>query len=101
MDEFIDDPIVPQAIRNVLRSGVATYNAITNTLVKRLFDNSKNQFTEEQLRAKDNDELKQLVALTVSDKDDEDEPVMNFDALGVELTNNKEEPLVIPAVVGS
>ena len=104
VDEYINDGEIPQAMQRVMRSGVATYNAITKTLVKRILDNEKNQFTEEQLQAKDNDELKQLGALMTSSKTDEDEEdlTMNFEALGIEPTGNEEkEPLQMPAIVGT
>lgn len=99
VEDYINDKSMPAKIRNVFRSGIATYDAVKNQLVERLTKNDKNQFTKEELQEKDNDELKKLVSLMAPINNDEDELESDFEALGVELTGNKEEGMAIPSVV--
>lgn len=95
VDEYIDN--APSEIAHPLRSMMTTYNATKDALVKLLVDNEKCKFNEEQLRAKDVDELKNLVALTSDGEKKIDE--LDFSGQGLEPVANVEEPLVAPAVV--
>lgn len=100
VEDYINDKSMPAKIRNVFRSGIATYDAVKNQLIERLIKNDKNQFTKEELQEKDNDELKKLVSLMAPISSGEDGFKSDFEALGVELTRNKEEGMAMPAVVG-
>ncbi len=95
VEDYINDKSMPAKIRNVIQSGIATYDAVKNRLIERLTKNDKNQFAEEELQEKDNDELKKLVSLMTPGDVEEDD----FEALGVELTGNKEEGMTRPSVV--
>lgn len=97
VDEYINDKSVPEAIRNVLKSGVATYNAVQANFIKRIIDNERNKFTEEQLKLKDNAELQMIVNL-MSPLDDNEAP-NDFSALGVDNTQHTETPMIMQAVI--
>ena len=103
VEDYISDRSIPQEIRNVMRNGVATYNALKTALIKRLTDHPKNLFTPEQLQSKDNDELKQLVALATPEDDENEAHIFNsdFSALGLETNSRKEEPMLMQAVIAA
>jgi len=96
VDEYINDRTVPEAIRNVLKSGVATYNAMQAKLIACITANERNKFTPEQLKLKDNDELQMIAALMAP----LEEVTNDFSVLGVTNTQNAETPMLMQAVVG-
>ena len=98
VDEYIAD--APKEIAMPLRNMMAAYNATKDALVKLLVDNERCTFNEEQLNARDVDELKRLVKLASIEKEERPE-TLNFFGQGLEPTPvaNVETPLVMPAVV--
>ena len=94
----------PKEIREVLESGMRSHNAIKVSLIKRITANEKNQFTEDELKAKDNPELRKLVAILpgVEKVAGSGLEVNNFEGLEEveDITENTEEPMLMPAVVG-
>lgn len=99
--EFIDN--APPEIRPAMQNMMTSYELMKNALIKRLTDNEKCPFTEEQLKGKGVDELKQLVALAASSvPEGEEEVPLDFTGQGLEpAANVNEEPLVMPAVVSA
>ena len=94
----------PKEIREVLESGMRSHNAIKASLIKRITANEKNQFTDDELKVKDLPELRKLVAILpgVEKVAGSDLEVNNFEGLEdvEDITQNTEEPMLMPAVVG-
>lgn len=99
VEEYVAN--APKEIASPLRNMIASYDAIKASLVKRLTDNEKCQFTEAQLNEKEVDELKRLVALASSG--DEEDSLPDFSGQGIEPVGNVEkiEPLVAPPVMAA
>ena len=95
----------PKEIREVLESGMRSHNAIKASLIKRITANEKNQFTEDELKAKDLPELRKLVAILpgVEKAAGSGLEVNNFEGLEEveDITQNTEKPMLMPAVVGT
>jgi hypothetical protein len=91
----------PAELQGVLRNGLKSYNANKVSLIKIITANEKNQFTKEQLEAKDLGEL-QALAILASDTEEEQQEVntLNFRGQGpiVEATAEDEEPLPLPSI---
>ncbi len=93
---------LPKEVQAPLQNMMKSYDAIKTALVKRLTDNEKCQFSEEQLKTKEVDELRRLVALA-STGEPEVPDELDFSGQGIEPTGNVEnvEPLLMPAVMGA
>ena len=95
----------PKEIREVLESGMRSHNAIKVNLIKRITANEKNQFTEDELKAKDLSELRKLVAILpgIEKATDSGLEVNDFSGLDdvEDITENTEEPMLMPPVVGA
>lgn len=99
MAEFLAN--APKELQGPLNSMLATHKAIKAGLIKKITDNEKNKFTKEELEAKDLPELRKLVAILPSDEQQDAELGLNFAGQGDvdDITDNKEEPMVMPAVI--
>ena len=98
--EYIDG--APSEIRPAMQNMMTSYDLMKQALVKRLTDNEKCPFTENELKAKDVGELKQLVALASSGSPEEEEVPLDYTGQGLEpAANVNEAPLVMPAVVSA
>jgi len=97
VDEYVNDKSMPAAVRNVLKSGLATYNAQKAAYITHIIANERNQFTKEQLELKDNTELA-MIANLMTPLDDE--APADFSVLGAENTQHKETPMLMQAVIG-
>ncbi len=98
-EEYIDKN-VPVAMKGVLRSGLASYNASKAKLVEVITANEKNRFTKEQLESKELDELSSLAALAAhTEKQQEEVSALNY-AGQLDATHNEteEEPLDVPVM---
>lgn len=102
VEEFIASDAIPTELASPLRNMMKSYDAIKAALVKCLTDNEKCQFTEEQLKAKEVDELRHLVALASIGKSEVPNE-LDFSGQGIEPTENVEkiEPLLMPAVMAT
>ena len=96
VDEYVNDKSMPEAVRNVLKSGLATYNAQKAAYITHITANERNQFTKEQLELKDNTELAMIANLM---EPLADEAVNDFSVLGV-ATQTTETPMLMQAVIG-
>jgi hypothetical protein len=65
MDEFINN--APAEYRDVLKSSLATHNALKDKLIVDIMANKKNTFTKEHLAMKDMTELQALAKLAAPD----------------------------------
>lgn len=92
----------PLELRPVLQNQMTSYEATKTALVKRLTDNEKCPFTEEQLKVKDVGELRKLVALAFNEEESDD-AASDFSGQGLEPTAvaNVETPLEMPVVMGA
>lgn len=102
LEQYVTD--APPELQPVLRSQMASYNAIKASLIALITANKKNQFTEEQLNAKDVEELRKLRSLISDDsKQDDADLELNFAGQGdvADVTENKEEPMLMPSIVGA
>jgi len=97
VDEYINNKELPEKIRRVLQSGVATYNSQAAAYISHILANERNQFTKEQLELKDNAELAMIANLMAPLND---ESVNDFSVLGVANTQNTETPMLMQAVIG-
>jgi len=95
VDEYLNNTDVPEDVRNVLKSGLATYNAQKAAYVTNILANERNQFTKEVLETKDNAELAMIANLMVP----VGEEVLDFSVLGAGNTQCKEEPMLMQAVI--
>lgn len=95
----------PKEIREVLSSGMRSHNAIKSSLIKRITSNEKNQFTDDELKAKDLTELRKLVAILpgVEKVAGSNLEINDFEGLGdvEDITENVEKPMLMPAVVSA
>jgi len=92
---------VPNELKGVLRSGLASYNADKAQMVGIITANKKNAFTKEQLEVKELPELKNLAALA-SDTKVQKQQVLNLDysGQGDPIVNevNAEVPMDLPTM---
>ncbi len=84
---------VPDGLKGVLRSGLASYNAGKTKLIEVITTNKKNTFTKEQLEAKDLDELKSLATLAADTEKQQEAVVtaLNYGGQSDPVTNTTEE----------
>ena len=98
-EEYIKE--APAEIQNVMNGMLCNYKAAKANTIKRIIDNEKNIFSQEELERKELPELTKLSALLPGKE--EAVTVLNFDGQGDvgDITNNKEEPLIMPGVVNA
>lgn len=98
-EEYIAE--APSEIQNVMNGMLDNYKALKTNLIKRITDSEQNIFSKEELQSKEVPELKKLAALLPGKKEDATSLGMNFSGQGdvSDITDNKVEPLVVPAVV--
>jgi len=97
VDEYVNDESIPAPVRNVLKSGLATYNAQKAAYITHITANERNQFTKEQLELKDNTELAMIANLM---EPLADESVNDFSVLSAGNTQSAETPMLMQAVIG-
>lgn len=94
LKEFLSQ--APPEIRNVLTNSLKTYDATKTRLINTIMANSRNKFTEKQLKAKDVDELTMLAELAAPEED-EDTGIVTYEGLQETVrVANDEEPLSLP-----
>jgi len=98
-DDYISKK-VPNALKGVFRSGLASYNATKDRLIDVITLNEKNTFTKEQLEVKDLDELKSLASLAVHTEEQEEKmETLNYVGQGDPTKNEtEEEPMDVPVL---
>lgn len=97
--QTIEDHIasLPAEVQPVMTNAINQYNQTKKRLVAKIMENENNQFTEDQLKAKNNDELSAIVSIAFNKS--EGEKVMNYAGQGIDnstVVENTEEPLVMP-----
>ena len=99
-EDFINK--APPEIQAVLNSGLASYKASKEALIKVITANERNKFTKDQLAEKDVEELKSLASLaanTEKEKENLEAINNNYDGQGDPAANAEtEEPLEVPTM---
>ena len=72
----------PKEFQPILRNSLRQYDAEKKRLINAITANEKNPFTEEQLKAKDVEELRQIATLASSAKKEEEENSLDLSFLG-------------------
>jgi len=87
VEEYI--AAAPEGMREVLANGFKAYQAKKQETIKTILANRRNPFTEEELKAKDLDELERLAQLAAPEPDYRGQAPVN-------QSKKEEEPLVVP-----
>ncbi len=99
-EEYVN--AAPPEVRNALKGMLNRDKAIKTKLIKNITDNEKNQFDEKELQKKEISELRKLAAMLPGEE--KEETTLN-DYTGLEdvedITENTEEPLVMPSCVSA
>jgi len=101
VEKFIAEQ-VPSELQAVLMNGLRSYNKEKTELIKSITDNQNNKFTEDQLKSKDNEELRNISLLANSTSKEQDVVrFINYSGQGDPLNVNAEvkmEPLSLPTI---
>jgi len=91
---------VPDELKDVFRSGLASHNATKNRLIDVIVSNEKNTFTKEQLASKKLDELKSIASLAVNtDERENGIETLNYGGQGDPICGDvTEKPLDLPTL---
>ena len=101
VEKFIAEQ-VPSELQAVLMNGLRSYNKEKTELIKSITDNQNNKFTEDQLKSKDNEELRNISLLANSTSKEQDVVrFINYSGQGDPVNVNAEvkmEPLSLPTI---
>ena len=89
---------MPDEMQPMMANAMSQYKATKKRLIEKILSNSNNQFTEDHLNMKNNDELNAIVSIAFNAV--ESKKLMNYAGQGIdtpEVTENKEEPLTMPS----
>jgi hypothetical protein len=96
-EEYLKSTDIPQSIKEVLNSGLHTYNSQKNAAVDLILSDSRNSFTENELRAKDLEELNKLAAFISKQNDQQKSKTRFFPEVNSEINNGAQpRSLVMP-----
>ena len=95
--EYIEQ--APLDIQRVLQNGIRVYEAEKKRLINIITSNERNPYTEEQLKGKDVDELRNIAILAnSSSKKSEEDLFPIFNGQQDPITNKVMEPMGLPVV---